>query len=135
VARTNMAKTQDSETVISEGTVIRGKVRGSGGLHIDGRLEGDVQIDGSMTIGEGGRVVSQTRVQASEVTILGELEADIEARGPVRMGSEAKVSGDIKGTSFAMASGASFSGVIDADFELPTQLSRTNAQASQGKRR
>jgi cytoskeletal protein CcmA (bactofilin family) len=113
-------RSAESETVLSEHTTLRGRVRGEGSLTVAGRVEGDIQIDGALTIAEGASV--QSSVQASEVTILGELEGDGKVRGPVRLGSTASVQGDIKGSSFAMAAGASFSGRLDADFDLPQEL-------------
>jgi cytoskeletal protein CcmA (bactofilin family) len=116
-----MAKTKESETVLSSKTHIRGRIRGSGGVTIDGHFEGDIEIDGPVTVGEGATVDSP--IAASEVMIFGEYTGDIAASGSVRLGASAKVSGDMKGSSFAMAEGASFSGRLDADFELPAELS------------
>jgi cytoskeletal protein CcmA (bactofilin family) len=123
------SRSAESETILSAGTSLRGRVRGAGSVTIAGRFEGDIHIEGALTIADGASVESP--VQAEEITILGELSGDVRVRGPVRLGASASVRGDIKGTSFAMASGASFSGRLDADFDLPEALT----SASERKRR
>ena len=40
-------------SVIGRETVVRGNVRGSGGLEILGRVEGDVSIEGDVLLGDG----------------------------------------------------------------------------------
>jgi cytoskeletal protein CcmA (bactofilin family) len=114
------SRSTESDTVLSAGTSLRGRVRGAGSVTIAGRFEGDIHIEGALTIADGATVESP--VQAEELTVMGELSGDVRVRGPVRLTSTAAMRGDIKGASFAMTSGASFSGRLDADFDLPEAL-------------
>ena len=49
-------------SIIGQGTVVRGNVRGGGSLVIDGRVEGDVSVDGDVTLGEHGAVELEARI-------------------------------------------------------------------------
>ena len=40
-------------TVIGQGIFLRGSIRGEGDLEIRGRIEGDVEVGGEVTIGDG----------------------------------------------------------------------------------
>lgn len=115
-ARSNVA----GEAVIGRTTRVRGKVSGDGDLLIEGNVEGDISVRGDLTITESGRATSS--VEARAVTLRGELEGDVVASGTVRIETGARVRGDIKGESVAIDEGAEFVGRLDADFELPAEL-------------
>ena len=68
-----------TESVLGRGTRVRGRVRGDGDLRIEGAVEGDVAISGDLAIEEGATIKGD--VQASTVTIGGELAGDVTARG------------------------------------------------------
>ncbi len=109
------------DAVIGTTARVRGRVSGDGNLTIEGKLEGDVTIRGDLTLGEHGTATSN--VDADAVTISGTLEGDVNARGVVKILSGAKVRGDMRGESVAIEEGAEFAGRLDADFELPAELS------------
>lgn len=43
-------------TIISEGSQIRGELRFSGSVHIDGYVEGNISCEGIVTVGKSGKV-------------------------------------------------------------------------------
>jgi cytoskeletal protein CcmA (bactofilin family) len=88
---------------IGRGTRVRGRVEGSGSLRIEGEVTGDVRVSGA-------------------VTIEGTLTGDVTSEGAVLIRSGAQVEGNMSGAEVALEEGASFSGRIDADFELPDGL-------------
>jgi cytoskeletal protein CcmA (bactofilin family) len=107
--------------VIGKTTRIRGRVSGDGDLTVEGTIEGDISVRGDVVFDEGARATSS--VEANAVTIRGELEGDVRARGPVRIESGAKVRGDMHGESFGLEEGAEFAGRLEAEFDLPAELS------------
>jgi cytoskeletal protein CcmA (bactofilin family) len=109
------------EAVIGPSTRVRGRIGGDGDLLVEGSVEGDIAVRGDLVIGE--RAKAASNVDANAVTIRGELEGDVRARGMVRIESGARVRGDINGESFALEEGAEFRGRLDAEFDLPTELS------------
>lgn len=115
------SRTDRSEAVIGESTRVRGRVSGDGNLVVEGEIEGDISIRGDLSIANGGTATSN--VDADTVTINGTLEGDVNARGVVRIESGAKVRGNMRGESVSLAEGAEFAGRLDADFDLPPELS------------
>lgn len=108
--------THDTPSVLGRGARVRGRVNGEGDLRIEGRVEGDVTITGELSIEEGGAVAGE--IDAGAVVIAGELTGDVAARGPVTIRATARVEGNMGGSEVSLEEGASFSGRIEADFEL-----------------
>ena len=88
---------------------------------ITGRIEGDVRIRGDLTL-EGGAVIVGDVIEAHGARIDGQVEASVNATGPVHLGPAARVRGDLKGSGISIDDGADFAGRIDCDFELPAEL-------------
>ena len=118
MARTPRAGT--SEAVIGKTTRVRGRVSGDGDLLVEGLVDGDINVQGDLTIADGGRVTSN--VEATTLTLRGELEGDVKARGLVRIEAGARLRGDVSGESLSLEDGAEFVGRIDAQFDLPSEL-------------
>ena len=114
-------KSADGESVLAPSTKVRGHVRGEGSLRVAGAVTGDVTIDGDLAIEEGGAVTGD--VSAAAVTIRGALTGDVAAKGAVAILAGASVSGNMGGAEVSLEEGASFSGRIEAEFDLPAELS------------
>ena len=97
--------------MIGRATRIRGRISGDGDLVIEGNVEGDIDV--------------------GTVTVRGEVDGDIRARGAVRVESGGRVRGDVFGE-FSLEDGAEFVGNISADFDMPAELGGTTGG---GKRR
>ncbi len=108
--------------VLGANVRIRGRISGDTDLTILGNVEGDIAVRGDLNIGDGAHVESEV-IEAHGVTIAGELVSNVSASGPVRLGSTARVRGNLKGSEISIDDGAQFAGRIEADFELPASLS------------
>jgi cytoskeletal protein CcmA (bactofilin family) len=128
-----MARGGAAGTTIGSGTRVRGRIHGDGDLVIEGRVEGDVAVRGDLTVAEGAELASEA-VEAQSVTIAGTLEGDVHAAGSVRLGSSARVRGDLRGSTVAIDEGARFSGRLECEFDLPPELSGAASKAEAGSR-
>lgn len=124
--RSNASPLAGDESVLGRGARVRGRVNGDGSLRVEGQVEGEIAVSGDLTIEEGGAVRGD--VEAHGVTILGELQGDVSAHGPVAIRATAKVTGNMGGAEVTLEEGASFTGRIEADFELPPELVSLEAQ-------
>ncbi len=120
-----MAKaTASREAVIGRSAKVRGRITGEGDLTVLGQVEGEINLKGDLVIGEGGSIQAGTSgVDANTVTVSGTLEGDVHARGMIRIESGAHVRGDMHGASVSIEEGASYTGRLDAQFDLPPELS------------
>jgi cytoskeletal protein CcmA (bactofilin family) len=108
------------ESILGRGARVRGRVGGDGDLRIEGQVEGDVRISGQLSIEEGGAVTGD--VEASAVVIGGALTGDVAARGAVTVRAGARVEGNLGGAEIVLEEGASYEGRIEAEFDLPPEL-------------
>ena len=90
----------------------------------------DITVRGDLTVAEGGR--ASGAIEASAVTLRGELDGDVRATGAVRIEAGARVRGDMQGESVSLEEGAEFVGRLDAPFDLPAELGGTQER---GRRR
>ena len=93
-------------SIIAADLHIVGNVSTEGELHIDGRIDGDVE-GRSVTVGESGYV--DGHVETQEITILGMVRGSIRARR-VRLAGGCKVVADITHDFLSIDEGASFEG-------------------------
>jgi len=63
-------------TIITHGTTIKGELKSTGRLYIDGEFEGHIYSDGKVTIGKKGIVRGE--IFSDEITVQGKLNAQID---------------------------------------------------------
>ena len=95
-------------SVIGAGTSFRGEFSIKGILRIDGAFEGFINTEGSVLIGQRGRVSSD--IFASSITVGGEVVGDLYARDIITLLSTAIVKGIIVAPRIIMEEGVVFNG-------------------------
>jgi cytoskeletal protein CcmA (bactofilin family) len=105
---------------IGAGLVVRGRLTGHGDMQIDGRLEGDVRIEGGLDVGPDGHVVAS--VEGSRVSVEGYVRGDVVGSQSVSIHEGGRVDGDVRSTRIAIDDGGFLHGGIQMDFELPDDL-------------
>jgi cytoskeletal protein CcmA (bactofilin family) len=107
VARADAALPR-KESLIAADITIEGKIEGGGSVRIAGKFNGDVNVQGDLTIETGAKLTGGVR--ADKVTIAGELEGNVEEASHVELLQTGVVSGDLKAGSLTVAAGARMRG-------------------------
>ena len=81
-------------TRIGKSVVIKGDISGGGSLYLDGELEGNVELNGSLTVGPEGRVRGNF-LQAHSIVVQGRVEGDLYGLEHAELKKSATVVGDI----------------------------------------
>lgn len=97
-------------TLISEGCKITGHITGSGDFMINGEVDGDCDLQGSVTLAEKG--FWKGTLKAETIIVSGTVEGNIEASGSVEISDSARINGTVTGASIAVAEGAIIDGVM-----------------------
>ena len=97
-------------TYISSAAEFTGSLNGAGAFVVCGKVEGDCDIRGPVTLAKEGRWIGTLR--ADNVIVAGTVEGDVIARTKVEIGRSARISGSISGGSIAVAEGAIVEGEI-----------------------
>lgn len=102
--------TQGPGTLISEGCAIEGMLRGNGHFMVNGSVDGNGDIDGTVTLAKGG--FWKGTIKAHAVVIAGTVDGDIIADGQVEISETARITGTVSGEAIAVAEGAVVEGVM-----------------------
>jgi cytoskeletal protein CcmA (bactofilin family) len=95
---------------------LEGKLTYDGHVHVDGRAEGELHVSGNIEVASGAKV--KALLEASNVTIKGDVEGALNARDKLILGKNAKLSGDIQVRRLQIEDGASLNGHVRmGDFE------------------
>jgi len=117
------APREAKESVIAADITITGKIDGTGHVRIAGRFEGDVHIQGDLTIDAGAKLTGGVR--ANSVTIGGEVEGNIDNAASVEILATGVLNGDLKAGTLSVASGSRMRGRVEFGWgderdQLPT---------------
>jgi cytoskeletal protein CcmA (bactofilin family) len=97
---------------IGKSVTIRGEIKGSEDLIVDGQLEGTVTLSESrLTIGPNANVAAD--LSARDVLIQGRVHGNVVASGRVELRAGCSVEGDIRALRLAIEDNAVFRGKVD----------------------
>jgi len=103
------------DSLIGAGTTVRGDVLFSGGLRIDGTVEGNVATadgqTGTLVVSEQARI--HGKVSVSHVVVNGAVTGPIVARDYLELQAKARVEGDVTYRTLEMQVGAVVEGRLD----------------------
>jgi len=100
-----------SESVLSSGLTIEGKIEGSGNVRVAGRFKGNVNVKGEFTVESGASVHGEVR--ADSVLVGGEVRGQIVATSRVEFKETGTLIGDLKAGSLAVAAGSKMRGKVE----------------------
>ena len=99
-------------TVIGKAMTIRGSIKSEESLHIDGEIEGSLDMPESrLTVGQNARIDADTR--AREVDVHGTLNGDIDAAKKITIRKGGRLIGDLRTPAIVIEDGAYFKGRIE----------------------
>lgn len=109
-------------TFIAPGTKIVGSLSGPGPYIVCGTVDGDCDIDGALTLADGGHWIGT--LKGTDVVVAGTVDGDVVARQRVEIAATARINGSLSGHSIAVAEGA----VIEGDIKVASGREPTTFQ-------
>lgn len=103
-------KAASAATIVNEGCKITGTITGTGNFLISGEVDGDCELDATITLANNG--YWKGTIRATNVIIAGTVEGDIVAGGSVEITDSARIVGTVSGEAIAVAEGAVVEGVM-----------------------
>ena len=97
------------DTVLAEDIIFNGEVYFSKELMVKGKLEGRIQAEGDLFIGENADVKAE--IGAKSVHVMGKVYGNVTAETQVELSGCAEVVGDITAPRILMETGCRFEGV------------------------
>lgn len=99
---------KDEVTIIGAGVVLEGKLSSNGNIRIDGAINGDINANGSVTVGETGEITGE--IKAEVISIGGKVTGSINSKEKAVLESKAVLKGDIITKILVVEAGAIFDG-------------------------
>lgn len=97
-----------NKNILSSDVEIKGKLRFASDLIIDGRIEGEVNSEGDLTVGENARIVGDIKTRS--VVVFGKIEGNITVTDRCELKQNAALHGDVAAGKLAIEEGATFMG-------------------------
>jgi cytoskeletal protein CcmA (bactofilin family) len=97
-------------TLISEGCKISGLITGNSDFQISGEIDGDCDLEGTVTLTKNG--IWTGTIKAGNVIVAGQVEGNIVASGNVEITETARISGTVSAEAIAVAEGAVIEGIM-----------------------
>jgi len=85
-------------------------VAGSGDVHVSGHIDGDCDLEGTVSLAKNG--YWNGTIKAGNVVVAGHVEGDIIASGRVEITETARIAGTVAAEAIAVAEGAIVEGVM-----------------------
>lgn len=111
-------------TVLGPGIRWNGIMRGTGGVRIEGPMEGEISIHGLVVVGETGRVTCEN-LRANTVVIAGAVRGNITAE-KIEIRSTGRVWGDVTTMAFSTEEGAFLRGQVRMEERVELNLEPEN---------
>ena len=97
-----------NKNILSNDVEIKGKLRFSRDLFIDGRIEGEVNSEGDLTVGENAQIIGDIKTRS--VVVFGKVQGNITVTDRCELKQKAELNGDITASKLAIEEGAVFLG-------------------------
>lgn len=95
-------------TFIGKDVFFKGILKAASALRVDGKVEGEVQTEGDILIGEAGKV--EGNLQGRNVLLAGEINGNVLASGKIEIAATGRIYGDLKAQNLVIDEGAIFQG-------------------------
>lgn len=108
MAQKNNSSSSVDVSILSSGVKIEGKIYSEGNMRIDGKVLGDVTVNGNLTLGDSSEVEGDVR--AMNVTLSGNVKGLVEANEKVILEANSSLEGELTAKILVIEEGAKFNG-------------------------
>jgi cytoskeletal protein CcmA (bactofilin family) len=109
----NMNTTGSSKNVLNSDVEIKGNIKFSGELSLDGKLEGEIHTDGTLQLGDNATI--NGNINAQSVVVRGKVHGNINVREKIEIKSKAELFGDIRASKLVIEEGVTYVGKTEVN--------------------
>jgi cytoskeletal protein CcmA (bactofilin family) len=115
----------NTKNALASDVEIKGNLKFTGELSFDGKLDGEIQTEGVLTLGD--TAVINGNINAQSVVVRGKVTGNINAKEKVEIKAKAELFGDIRATKLVIEEGVTYVGKteVNPNKASPTAPPRT----------
>jgi cytoskeletal protein CcmA (bactofilin family) len=98
----------NTKNILSADVEIKGSIKFQNELTVDGKVEGEINSSGTLTVGENSEIKGE--IKTKSVTVLGKVHGNITVEERCELKARAVLHGDLKATRLVIEDGATFVG-------------------------
>ena len=117
-----------NKNILSSDVEIKGKLRFANDLIIDGRIEGEVNSEGDLTVGENAQIDGDIKTRS--VVVFGKIKGNITVSDRCELKQNAELEGDVIAAKLAIEEGAAFMGASTVGSLAAKSASSKSSSAS-----
>ncbi len=117
-----MNGTGAAKNVLASDVEIKGNLKFSGELTFDGKIDGEIQTDGVLNLGDS--AVVNGNINAQNVVVRGKVNGNITAKEKIDIKTKTELFGDIRASKLSVEEGVTFVGKTEVN---PNKVSPTPA--------
>ncbi len=102
-----------SKNVLGSDVEIKGSLKFAGELTFEGKLEGDVQTDGMLHLGDS--AIVNGNINAQSVVVRGKINGNINAKEKIEIKAKTELFGDIRASKLVIEEGVTFVGKTEVN--------------------
>lgn len=118
---------QEISTIIGEGFVFTGKLQGTAAIRIEGKIVGDVNVEGGVILGEKGTI--EGNLNTKSAVIFGSVHGNVKSI-QLEIKKTGNVNGDITTDTLEIELGAQYNGKLNMKRQQPIPQQEPLAEAS-----
>jgi cytoskeletal protein CcmA (bactofilin family) len=123
----NTTATQ-SKNVLTSDVEVKGNLKFSGELTVDGKLDGEINTDGVLNLGDS--AVVNGNINAQSVVVRGKINGNINAKEKIDIKAKTELFGDVRAAKLAIEEGVTFVGKTEVN---PNKVSPTTPPTRPGE--
>lgn len=114
---------QEISTIIGEGFIFKGELQGSSAIRIEGKIIGNVNVDGGVVLGEKGTI--EGNITTKSAIIYGTIKGNVKST-QLEIKKTGFVNGDITTDTLEIELGAQYNGKLNMKKEVPQLLAEAS---------
>ena len=122
------ATTSTSKNVLNSEVEIKGNLKFSGELTLEGKLEGEIHTDGVLNLGDS--AIVNGSINAQSVVVRGKINGNITAKEKIEIKAKTELFGDLRAAKLVIEEGVTFVGKTEVN---PNKVSPTASPPRPGE--
>ena len=103
----------DSKNVLSSDVELKGTLKFNGELTFDGKIDGDILSEGSLSLGD--NAVVKGNISVNSVVLRGKINGNVTAKEKIDIKTRTELFGDIRASRLVMEEGVTFVGQTEVN--------------------